>query len=821
MWDRQNNGARDGVANRGGGQVGLDLAGDGVRATGMRFRLWIWLWLVVGVLGVCRAAVAQPALAALAISPAAPGQTAAAPVTAPDKAQLATLIAALENDATRNALIAALKAEAAAPATTQPTKPAKPAALHLAPGSVGAELLSGVSGALAAGSAEVVATIRGLTHVHLLGIWLRNLLRDQPTRALLLALLWRLVVVAAAGLGVQWLVWRGLHRLREKVNAAAPTDAPTDAPPATPATPAPGPKKKSRRHTRLRPNAALLLRRLPLVGVRLAVDMLPLCAFAGVLYGLLATPFGAATDARIVLLGLGNAYLLVGVGLTFTHALLSPETPGLRLIGLSDHAAAYLTRWSVRLLAVALSGYMLDQIGLLLGMYLPLREGLIRTVGLILHVMVLVMIVQLRRPVARRLRAPRGAKGALASLRNWLAGSWHIIAIFYNFAIWLIFAFEVREGFLVIWRDFLLGLAVVVATRLVGIVLHGAIERSVSVRPDLAARYPDLPGRVARYRPVLHGLVNFLLWSAALVLVLQFWRLPVLSLFEVGSLGGRVARALARSFVIVLVAVVVWELANAAMTGHLNRLDREAHTGRAARLRTLLPMLRTALLVVVLVFAALTILNQVGVNTAPLLAGAGVVGIAIGFGSQKLVQDVITGLFLLLENAMQVGDWVTAASLSGTVETLSIRTLRLRGSDGSMHVVPFSSVTTVSNASRDFGYAMLPISAGYNEEPDRVVTLVREVVAEMKQDARIGPIMIGDLEVWGVDKFDLYAWVLLSRIRTLPSQGSTVQREFNRRMKYRFDELGIESPLTAPRVLHPTVRASAPTGADAPNAGGA
>ena len=149
-------------------------------------------------------------------------------------------------------------------------------------------------------------------------------------------------------------------------------------------------------------------------------------------------------------------------------------------------------------------------------------------------------------------------------------------------------------------------------------------------------------------------------------------------------------------------------------------------------------MLRTTLLVVIVLVVALIVLSEVGVNIAPLLAGAGVVGIAVGFGSQKLVQDLITGLFLLLENAMQVGDIVTLGGQSGTVEALSIRTIRLRALDGAVHIIPFSAVTTVTNQTRDFSYAVVDISVGLNEEPEPVIAVVRDLAADHARRAEMG-----------------------------------------------------------------------------------
>ncbi len=249
-----------------------------------------------------------------------------------------------------------------------------------------------------------------------------------------------------------------------------------------------------------------------------------------------------------------------------------------------------------------------------------------------------------------------------------------------------------------------------------------------------------------------------------------------------------------------MVAVVVWEAANAGVENKVASLTRAAQTARAARLRTLLPMLRSALFVGILIVTGLVVLSQIGLNIAPLLAGAGVLGVAIGFGSQKLVQDLITGLFLLLENAMQVGDIVTLASLTGTVEYLSIRTIRLRAVDGSLHIIPFSSVTTVTNQTRDYAYAVIDLPIGLNEEPDRVAGLLRVVAREMRAEERWASAITDEMEVMGVYAFNDSTWTLRLRLRTTPSQRWAVNRDFNRRVKYCFDENAVQSPITAYKV---------------------
>jgi len=161
-------------------------------------------------------------------------------------------------------------------------------------------------------------------------------------------------------------------------------------------------------------------------------------------------------------------------------------------------------------------------------------------------------------------------------------------------------------------------------------------------------------------------------------------------------------------------------------------------------------------------------------------------------GSQKLVQDVITGLFLLLENAMQVGDFVTVSGLSGKVENLSIRSIRLRANDGSVHIIPFSAVTSVTNTNRGIGNASINVNVAYMEDTDRVGEVLKDIAAEMRQDPDFRSLIRGDLALWGIDKIDAGMVTILGQIECTDAGRWNVQREFNRRMKKRFQELDIE-----------------------------
>jgi small-conductance mechanosensitive channel len=209
-------------------------------------------------------------------------------------------------------------------------------------------------------------------------------------------------------------------------------------------------------------------------------------------------------------------------------------------------------------------------------------------------------------------------------------------------------------------------------------------------------------------------------------------------------------------------------------------------------LRTLMPMMRTSLLVAIIVIVGLTALSQLGVNTGPLVAGASIFGVALGFGSQKLVQDFITGIFLLTENAMQVGDWVTVAGVSGTVEFLSIRTVRLRGGDGSLYTVPFSSVTTVNNTNRGIGNAAVKVVVAHGADVPRAIDTLKDIGAELRQDEKFCTGILSDFAYWGVDSVDGANVTLVGQIQCKDSTRWSVQREFNRRVLDRFAERGIE-----------------------------
>jgi small-conductance mechanosensitive channel len=464
----------------------------------------------------------------------------------------------------------------------------------------------------------------------------------------------------------------------------------------------------------------------------------------------------------------------------------------LSLFTMREETAAYIEIWTRRIVALGVSGVAFANVALLLGLYRGGYLAIIRLVMLAVHLLVVVVILQCRRPVARAIRAPQGAVGIPSLLRNRFASLWHVLAIAVVLALWGVWALSIRNGYALLLQYFVGTVVVALATRLVSMVVLSLIDRGFRIKPEILQRFPGLETRANRYLPLLRRVVGIVIAAIGFVALLEVWGVDALVWFYGGQIGSRVVSAVATIGIAALVAAAIWEGSNALMDRQLSVLTRDSHFARAARLRTFQPMLRTTLLCVILAVVALTALSEIGVNVAPLLAGAGILGIAIGFGSQKLVQDVITGLFLLLENVVQVGDNVTVSGLSGVVENVSIRTIRLRAGDGAVHIVPFSAVTTITNASRGAGNASVSVSVAYNENTDRAGDLLKDIVVGMREEPEFRNLIRSDLELWGVDKVDGSMATLAGQIRCTDSGRWPVQREFNRRVKLRFQESGIE-----------------------------
>jgi len=230
------------------------------------------------------------------------------------------------------------------------------------------------------------------------------------------------------------------------------------------------------------------------------------------------------------------------------------------------------------------------------------------------------------------------------------------------------------------------------------------------------------------------------------------------------------------------------------------RLLRERMLAEAAdneerkRVETLTRVFRYVAAVLVSVIALMLVLSEMGISIAPILATAGVAGIAVGFGAQSLVKDYFTGFVLLIENQVRQGDVVEVAGKGGFVEEVTLRYVRLRDYEGSVHYIPNGAIETVTNRSRGFAFSVIDICVAYKEEVDRVFEVMRRVAAQMREDAAFGPRILEELEIAGVDQWADSAVVIKCRFKVKALEQWSVRREYLRRLKHAFDSEGIEIP---------------------------
>lgn len=668
-------------------------------------------------------------------------------------ADLETLIAKLEDEQRRTELIAELRT------LLEASRAEKAAEGGADVRSAAAETLQLLADRVAdaAGSTKTVLTgLQSLPAV--VGGWTADL-REPAVRKRWLVIGGRLVAVLGSGFAAAALVAWSIRRVRRRADSVRPG----------------------------------LTRRLLRLAGRMVVDLLPVLVFAAVAYGVLAL-VDARQETRLVAVALINASIVSRLVLAVSAFLFAPDAPVLRLWRIGDETAQYAHHWVRRLAFVGVYGFFVLQAALLLGLDGAAYRVLLNLLGALILGLLLVLIAQSRDDVSKTIAkapAPDSDEPAqLLPLRRGLARVWHLIAGFYLVLIYAIWVMQVEQGAQFVLRATLISLAAVAASLLLFRGSDRLFDRGLRLSDEVQQGFPGLERRLNRYFPVLRKVLKAIIAAFALLLIADAWGVDALHWLIEGT--GRVLLvALINILLILSVAIVLWEFASGAIERYLG--DGQS-VGRSARIRTLLAVGRNALLVVLTLVATLMVLAELGINIAPLLAGAGVVGLAIGFGAQRLVQDVINGVFILFQDLMSVGDVVKLGDKAGVVEALSIRTVRLRDLAGVVHTIPFSAIEGVSNLTREFSFHVFDIGIAYREDIDGVIELIKQIGEELLADPEIGSLILEPLEVFGLDAFGDSAIVIKGRIKTRPIKQWQVGRAFNRLVKLRFDEHGIEIP---------------------------
>jgi small conductance mechanosensitive channel len=338
---------------------------------------------------------------------------------------------------------------------------------------------------------------------------------------------------------------------------------------------------------------------------------------------------------------------------------------------------------------------------------------------------------------------------------------------------------------------FLRGLAVVlvlyVLQRLVDAVLRASRPAAAAKGAAGQVHVDDLAG--------VRFVIKTILTLCAAGLILEIWGFPVRWLIT-GETAVQLATRAAVIGLAVVGALLIVQMSK-VITGHFlqprtNWRGQRREAGR--QLKTVIPLVQTVIGVVVVFLTGLVVLEQIGVETGPILAGVGIFGLAVGFASQSLIKDVINGLFILFEDSISLGDIVELRGVAGEVEKFTLRAVTLRDLSGNVHVIPNSAFDMVTNMTKTFSRYLLDVGVAYRENVDEVIAILREIDAEMRQDPTFGQWIIAPIDILGLDRFEDSAVIIRARLITRRVKQWEVGREFNRRMKAVFDQRGIEIP---------------------------
>jgi small-conductance mechanosensitive channel len=302
------------------------------------------------------------------------------------------------------------------------------------------------------------------------------------------------------------------------------------------------------------------------------------------------------------------------------------------------------------------------------------------------------------------------------------------------------------------------------------------------------------------YEPVIRLGMHAVVLVVAVIVLAILWDVPLFSMVE-GSVGARVMRGIITVMVTIVIAYVIWQVIKIAIDrklildggGMVMDMSGDGGGGAAAsRISTLLPLIRSTLAGVIIVVAVMIALSSLGVDIAPLIAGAGIIGIAVGFGAQTLVRDVVSGIFFLWDDAFRVGEYVELGFVKGTVEGISVRSMRLRHHRGALHTVPYGEIKHLTNHSRDWVIMKLEFRVTYDADIKKIKKIFKVIGAEIAADEEMGPNLIQPLKSQGVLRMEDSAMIVRAKFMAKPGEQFVIRREVFTRVQKAFQDSGIE-----------------------------
>lgn len=489
-----------------------------------------------------------------------------------------------------------------------------------------------------------------------------------------------------------------------------------------------------------------------------------------------------------------TAFVMIEAIKALSRGLFATRHERLRLLPISTEAAQYWNRWLV--IIITITGYsLLVVVPVAQRLLTPAVGDLLGLVLMIAVYLYAVNVVWNKRHVVRNgltHLADQSTTAVFGTLIRILARIWHWLILTYLTILFVVSQTQQSQALAFMGK----ATAQSLIAMLIGTIAIAAVStlatRQLRLPEQWSAVLPSLEARLNAYIPAfLKGLRLMILILVALI-VLDAWHAFNLIDWLSSATGQAAVSTVVRVGIILLIAVMSWTVLASIIEHRLG-----TSSGRSIpteREKTLLVLFRNAAAITISTMTVLVVLSQIGIDIGPLIAGAGVAGLAIGFGAQKLVQDVITGVFIQVENGMNQNDVVELAGLFGTVEKITIRSVVIRTLDGGYHLIPFSAIDKLTNHTRDYGYHYAEYTIAHRESVEDVIEQLELAFKALMQDSQLSSEVLENISIPGVTSLNAHGFSVRVMIKTTPGNQWTIQRAFNRLVKEHFDAAGIEVP---------------------------
>jgi len=523
--------------------------------------------------------------------------------------------------------------------------------------------------------------------------------------------------------------------------------------------------------------------------LRLLFDLGGLAVFALSLLAYFYALYQGHVPSRLLSLATIGAVVLFRLTALLSRFLLEPDAPALRLLPFGDAGARRLHAGVLQVAALYLVGIFPLFLLVRLGAPEDTAQAVALLVGALLVALTFATVWAIRTEVGAMLRGPGGG-GPLARL---VADIWPILVGAYILVVYGAIVVEALAGRPHEGRG-ILSLLLLILLPVVDLVLSRALHSAMTARTENGA-----PAAEASYEPVLRKALHIVVAVTGALMIADLWNISFIGMAERG-LGERFSGEILGIAIILLLAYLLWELTRTAMQRLLARegglpagvTGDEGKAAVATRLGTLLPIMRATAHGTIILVTALSVLAAIGINILPLLAGASVVGVAIAFGAQTLVRDIVSGAFFLADDAFRVGEYIEVGESKGTVEKIRLRALFLRHHRGPINILPYGEIRRLRNQSRDWVIDKLTIGITYDSNLELARKLIKKIGQELAENPEFAPKILEPLKMQGVEQFGDFAIQIRMKMKTLPGEQFVIRRKAYGMIKNAFDANGIK-----------------------------